>query len=282
MRKITFSGGYGITTGTISGVDIALWDMLAKESGSSLARILGKRRQSVERYASFSRYYDSSSATRAVSNLVSDGFKLIKLHQTSLDTLETVRNIRDELGYDLGLMVDMNCYIDFDTAREFMIKSSRYELKWVEEPVWPPDDLDSLRELNSIGPVAAGENFFSIFDFKRLLENDCLSYYQPDVTKIGGITPFIELMGLLRANNATLAFHNRPHNGWIGIMASANLGCSYDGKVLVETPPNEIPKFFSFTETIDRNSISPRGKGLGIEPIKKIPLSDSTTMLRFH
>jgi len=282
MRKMTFSGGYGITTGSISGVDIALWDILAKESGSSLARILGKRRSSVGRYASLSRYSEPSVATKAVRNLISDGYKSIKLHQTWFDTLETVKSIRDELGYDFDLMVDMNCSMDFETAREFMIKSARYELKWVEEPMWPPDDFDSLRKLNTIGPVAAGENFFSIFDFKRLLENDCLSYYQPDVTKIGGVTPFIELMGLMRANNATLAFHNRPHNGWIGILASANLGCSYDGKTLVETPPNEIPKFFSFTGTIDKNTLSPGGKGLGIEPTEEIPISDSTRILRFH
>ena len=282
MRRLTFSGGYGITTGSISGIDIALWDLFSKESGSSISRILGKRRSSVDRYASLSRYSDATKAALAVKNLLSAGYRSIKLHQSSFDTLETVKIVRQDLGYDFDLMVDMNCSMDFETAKNFMIRSSRYELKWVEEPIWPPDDFDSLRKLNAIGPVAAGENFFSIFDFRRLLEGDCLSYYQPDVAKIGGITPFIEIMGLLRAYNSTLAFHNRPHNGWISIIASANLACSYDGKTLIETPPNEIPEIFSFHGKIDKNSIAPGGVGLGIEPNGEIPLSTSTKMLKFH
>ena len=282
MRRLTFSGGYGITTGSISGIDIALWDLLSKESGLSISRLLGKRRSSVDRYASLSRYSDPTKAALAVKNLLSAGYRSIKLHQSWFDTLETVKVIREDSGYDFDLMVDMNCSMDFETARDFMIKSSRYELKWVEEPIWPPDDFDSLRKLNSIAPVAAGENFFSIFDFKRLLEGDCLSYYQPDVAKIGGITPFIEIMGLLKAYNSTLAFHNRPHNGWISIIASASLACSYDGKTLVETPPNEIPGIFSFHGKIDKNSIAPDGAGLGIEPKGEIPLSTSTKMLKFH
>jgi L-alanine-DL-glutamate epimerase-like enolase superfamily enzyme len=282
MRRLTFSGGYGITTGSISGIDMALWDLFAKESGSSISRLLGKRRSSADRYASLSRYSDPTKAAHAVKNLISAGYRSIKLHQSWSDTLETVRLIREDAGYDFDLMVDMNCSMDFETARDFMIKSSRYELKWVEEPIWPPDDFDSLRKLNSIAPVAAGENFFSLFDFKRLLEGDCLSYYQPDVAKIGGITPFIEIMGLLKAYNSTLAFHNRPHNGWISIIASANLSCSYDGKTLVETPPNEIPEVFSFHGKIDKNSITPDGSGLGIEPKGEIPLSTSTKVLRFH
>ncbi|MEM0195731.1 MAG: hypothetical protein QXJ24_05400, partial [Thermoplasmatales archaeon] len=66
-------------------------------------------------------------------------------------------------------------------------------------------------------------------------------------------------MGLLKANNSLLAFHNRPHNGWIGIMTSANLACSYDGNAIVETPPNEIPDIFAFYGKIDRNTITPQG-----------------------
>ena len=282
MRRMTFSGGYGITTGAISGIDIALWDILGKEAGLSLAKIIGARRSSVNRYASLSRYSDVSNAALAVKNLLSDGYRSIKLHQSWYDTLETVKKIREELGYGFDLMVDLNCSMNFDSAKDFMVKSSKYELKWVEEPIWPPDDFDSLRKLNSIGPVAAGENFFSIFDFKRLLDEDCLSFYQPDVAKIGGVTPFIEIMGLLRAHNASLAFHNRPHNGWLSIITSANLACSYDGDVLLETPPNEIPSLFSFKGTIDKNTISPGGKGLGIEPSGDIPLSSSTKMLKFH
>ena len=282
LRRLTFSGGYGITTGTISGIDIALWDLLGKVYKIPLSRILGKRQDAVQRYASLSRYSDSNKAIKATESLLFSGYRSIKLHQTSSDTLETVKAVRDNLGYNFDLMVDLNCSMNFDQAKEFMVKASRYELKWVEEPMWPPDDFDSLKRLNEIGPVAAGENFFSVFEFKRLLENNCLTFYQPDVTKIGGITPFMDLLALFKTYGVTVAFHNRPHNGWIGIIASANLGCAYDGNSIVETPPNEIPKLFDFYGKIDKNTLTPDGYGIGIEPAGPLPVSDKTKILKFH
>ncbi len=282
MRRLTFSGGYGITTGSISGIDISLWDLFSRKSGTPLSNILGKRRSSVKRYASLSRYSDPEKAASAVNKLFMEGYSSIKLHQSWSDTLETVNIIRKEVGYDLELMADLNCSMDFETARDFMQKIQKFELKWIEEPVWPPDDFKSLEKLNRIAPVAAGENFFSIFDFKRLLEDDCLSYFQPDVAKIGGVTPMVEIMGLLKSYGATLALHNRPHNGWIGIITSANIACSFDGPTLVETPPNEIPSLFSFDGEIDKNSIHPDGNGIGIRPVGNLPPSKNNKLLRFH
>ena len=282
MRKLTFSGGYGITTGSISGIDISLWDLFCNRIDQSLANILGRRHQSVRRYASLSRYATPEKAAMAVKNLFENGYSSIKLHQSNHDTLETVKIIREDIGYNLELMADLNCSMNFEAAKPFMERISKYELKWIEEPMWPPDDFRSLEKLNKISPVAAGENFFSIFDFERLLERDALSYYQPDVTKVGGVTPLTDMMGLFKSYNAILSLHNRPHNGWIGIMTSANIACSYDGPVLVETPPNEIPSIFEFDGRIDKNSISPNGKGIGIKPIEKLPESKNTKLLRFH
>jgi len=282
MRRMTFSGGYGITTGSISGIDISLWDLFSRKLGSSLCNILGKRRSSVKRYASLSRYASADKAAEAVNILFTEGYSSIKLHQSWYDTIETVNIIRKEVGYDVELMADLNCSMDFETAKDFMQMIQKFELKWIEEPVWPPDDFRSLEKLNRIAPVAAGENFFSIFDFERLLENDCLSYYQPDVAKIGGVTPMVEIMGLLKSYGAALALHNRPHNGWIGIITSANIACSFDGTALVETPPNEIPALFSFEGKIDKNNIFPGGSGIGIKPAGKLPPSKDTKLLQFH
>jgi len=282
MRRLTFSGGYGITTGAISGVDISLWDLFSRKIGMPLSNILGKRKSAVNRYASLSRYSDPEKAAAAVIRLFTEGYSSIKLHQSWFDTLDTIKIIRKNIGYELELMADLNCSMDFETAREFTHNVSKFELKWIEEPIWPPDDFMSLTKLNKIVPVAAGENFFSIFDFKRLLENDSLSYYQPDVAKIGGVTPMVEIMGLLKAYGASLALHNRPHNGWIGIITSANIACSFDGPVLVETPPNEIPSLFSFDGEMNKKSITPGGNGIGIRPTGNLPAPKNTKLLKFH
>lgn len=91
-----------------------------------------------------------------------------------------------------------------------------------------------------------------------------------------------ELMGLLKAYSATLALHNRPHNGWIGIAASTNIAQAYDGPCLIETPPNGVPSLFSTGGSIDNVDIGLDGPGIGIEPVGTIPESTTTKLLRFH
>ncbi|HKM77815.1 MAG TPA: mandelate racemase/muconate lactonizing enzyme family protein [Candidatus Bathyarchaeia archaeon] len=273
MRKMTFAGGYGIATGAISGIDIALWDIAGKKRKLPICKILGGQRP-VKRYASLSRYKDIFDLKVVISKLLDSGYRMMKLHQPPGETLEHVKVIRKELGYDFELAVDLNCGFRYQAARNFVRKVQRFELKWVEEPVWPPDDYHSLKKLNKLGPVAAGENFFSVFEYKRLLEDDALSYYQPDVTKIGGITAVIELLTLFRRYGVLVAFHNRPLNGWIGITASSHLASATDLDCVIETPPNELPTgYFGFSGTINTKTIVVGGPGLGISPKEPLPQS---------
>jgi L-alanine-DL-glutamate epimerase-like enolase superfamily enzyme len=282
MRRLTFSGGYGVTTGSISGIDIALWDLAARRARVPLYRLLRGRGGKVKRYASLSRYKRTEDAVKVVGSLIEDGFDSVKLHQTSEDSLEAIRKARVQYGNSFELMADLNCALGFSRAADFMREVQRYELKWVEEPVWPPDDFESLQKLNRIGPVGAGENFFSYFEFKRLMEMDALSYYQPDVMKIGGVTPAIEIIRLAKTQHVKVAFHCRPHNGWIGAMASAHLAALLP-ETLVETPPNGVPvEYFSFAGSLDSHAITPRGPGLGIAPKSSIPTSNTSKLLAFH
>lgn len=284
MRRMTFSGGYGITTGAISGIDMALWDIAGKKSDLSLARLLGgSGRHRVKRYASLSRYRTTEQAVQVVGWLLARGYGSIKLHQSKKDALETIRLVRQRHGNGFELSADLNCAFSLGAAREFMKRVERYELAWVEEPVWPPDDFDSLKKLNGIGPVAAGENSFSVLEFKRLMEMDALTYYQPDVAKIGGVTPAIEILNLAKTYGAQIAFHNRPHNGWVGTMASAQVATAIAQETIIETPPNEIPEgMFSFAGSLEKNEIQVGAPGLGIFPLDSIPTSDKSKLLRFH
>jgi len=271
MRRMTFAGGYGITTGAISGIDIALWDIAGKRRRLPVCKILGRRRP-IRRYASLSRYRDIGDLKAVVRKLADSGYRMVKLHQSPDETLEHVKIIRKDLGYDFELAVDLNCRFSYKAARDFVTKIQRFEPKWVEEPVWPPDDYKSLKKLNKLVPIAAGENFFSLFEYKRLLEDDTLSYYQPDVTKIGGITAVIELLTLFRRYDVPVAFHNRPRNGWIGVTASSHLASATDLDCLIETPPNELPTdYFEFNGTINAETIAVGGPGLGIIPKEPLP-----------
>ena len=137
--------------------------------------------------------------------------------------------------------------------------------------------------MNGIGPVGAGENAFSFFEFKRLMETDSLTYYQPDVAKIGGVTPALEILDLAKSYGSRVVFHNRPHNGWVSTVASAQVASAIAPDSMIETPPNEIPEgMFSFAGSLTQNEIEVGGPGLGISPMDSIPKSDKSKMLRFH
>jgi L-alanine-DL-glutamate epimerase-like enolase superfamily enzyme len=285
MRRMSFTGGYGITTGAMSGIDIALWDIRGKRHDSSLFRLLGGKSAppKLSRYVSLSRYSDNKKLRDAVGNLIEQGYKSIKIHQSAEDTLDAVRILRQSFGKSFELMVDLNCGFSYSAAEEFMRQVGPFELKWIEEPVWPPDDFESLRKLNRMGPVAAGENFFSIHEFRRLLETDSLTYYQPDVAKCGGITALSEIVEAIMSRGSRVALHNRPHNGWIGLVAGAHVASAFDRSAIIESPPNEIPaKYFEFKGNLDKQSIQVDGPGLGITPVEPIPESSGSKLLRFH
>ena len=283
MRRLTFSGGYGVTTGASSGIDIALWDLKARAEGLPLAELLGGEPRPVRRYASLSRYSRIGDAVDAVGWLLDQGYTSVKLHQSGKDTLETIREVRERYGKGFDLSADLNCAFPYPQAADFMEKVRRHEPKWIEEPVWPPDDFDSLKRLNAVAPVAAGENFFSYFEFKRLIEMEALSYYQPDIAKVGGVTPALEIMKLAKEHGAGLAFHNRPDNGWVSTIGSAHLASALAPGSLIESPPNEVPgEYFDFTGAMDKTTMTPGGPGLGIAPLGSIPLSNESKMLVFH
>lgn len=287
MRRMSFTGGYGVTTGAISGIDIALWDIAGRKSGKPVSELAGSWRATkpkLSRYISLSRYADNQKLREAFGRLLEKGYRSLKIHQSAVDTLDGVKLLRDSFGWDFELMVDLNCGFSPAAAEEFMRRVEPFELKWIEEPVWPPDDFDSLAKLNKLGPVAAGENFFSIREFERLLNQDALTFYQPDVAKCGGITALAEILEGIKNHGSSIALHNRPHNGWIGIVAGTHVASNVDPSAIIESPPNEIPeKYFSSNAKLDAVSIQVDGPGLGIAPIEPIPESDSSPkLLRFH
>jgi L-alanine-DL-glutamate epimerase-like enolase superfamily enzyme len=268
LRNLTFRGGYGITSGTISGFDIALWDIAGKKAKVPLYKLIGGKAKETSRYASLSRYRSEDDIVVVVNGLLSKGFKGIKLHQSGDTTIPAVRKLRDQLGYSFDLMVDINCFFPPPKAVQFAKDISKYEVKWIEEPVWPPDDFRALKEINSILPVAAGENIFSLQEFKKVIEDEVLSFYQPDVTKLGGITSLLKIMTLLELNGFRLSFHNRPYNAWIGPVTSAHLCGAYTGYCLVETPPNGAPSSgLKLDFKLSHETIKPGYEpGIGVRP----------------
>ena len=172
-------GRYGITVFALSGVEIALWDLAGRYAGLPLHRLLGgSTRRSLPAYASLINYPDPEQLGEAVAKAKAEGFKSFKIHQTEL---AAVAATREAVGHGADLMVDVNSPWSPRRAAKMAEAMADYDLTWLEEPIWPPEDYASLAELRSRGivPLALGENACTVYQFKALLEAKCADYVQP-------------------------------------------------------------------------------------------------------
>ncbi|HEY7647704.1 MAG TPA: mandelate racemase/muconate lactonizing enzyme family protein, partial [Methylomirabilota bacterium] len=180
-------GRRGLAMFALSGVELALWDLAGKARGVPVYQLLGGLVQPEMRaYASLLRYASPSDVGRACVAAVADGFTAIKLHQIDV---ESVAAARETVGGGIELMLDTNCPWSVEEAIRIGRRLERYGLRWLEEPVWPPEDYTGLARVRSaLGiPIAAGENDATVFGARALIEAGAADIVQPSVTKVGGI-----------------------------------------------------------------------------------------------
>jgi L-alanine-DL-glutamate epimerase-like enolase superfamily enzyme len=207
--------GGGITTLAMAAVDIGLWDLRARAAGLSLADLLGRQRETVPVYASgVNRHLTLDELTEQVSRWVSAGhtrFK-IKVGLPSLEEdLERVRAVRQIIGPGRRLMVDANQLWDLPTARRAARALSAFDIFWLEEPL-PAEDVEAYARLRAAIdiPLAAGESLYSEARFKDLLLAGAVDYLQPNVCRVGGITPFLRIARLARLFDIPVMPHLLP------------------------------------------------------------------------
>jgi len=211
QRRNVLPGRYGISTFALSGVDIALWDLKAKSLGVPVSRLLGPRlRDSVAAYASLVRYGDRALVVQHAEKALTEGFPEIKLHEI---TLPEIRLFRKTFGNDIPMTIDVNCNWSEKFTRETIPELISLNTRWLEEPVFPPEDYCLLGELNALGlPLAAGENACTAMQFAELIRNRSVSFLQPSVTKVGGITEYEKIRKL----NSTAKLSMAPHSPYFG------------------------------------------------------------------
>src|SRR5690606_29508968 len=118
----------------------------------------------------------------------------VKLHEITVDRM---RRARSSLGERTALAVDTNCPWSVDRSKEVLAAVRDLNLRWIEEPVWPPDDYAGLASLRGAGtPISAGENTASLGDFQRLLDAGAVDVLQPSVCKVGGITEMLKILAM--------------------------------------------------------------------------------------
>jgi L-alanine-DL-glutamate epimerase-like enolase superfamily enzyme len=207
--------GTGITTLAMAAVDIALWDLAARSAGIGLAEWIGPRRDVVPVYASgVNRHLQLDELTEQVRRWVAAGHSRVKIKVglPDLDAdLQRVAAVRQVIGPDRLLMVDANQLWDLPAARRAAKKLAAYDIFWLEEPL-PADDTRGYAQLRaSIDiPVAAGENLYSLAQFRDLILAGGCDFVQPNLCRVGGITPFLRIAEFARAFSIPVMPHLLP------------------------------------------------------------------------
>ncbi|MFI7417169.1 mandelate racemase/muconate lactonizing enzyme family protein [Nonomuraea sp. NPDC049684] len=201
-RHLREAGPGGITTVALAGIDLALWDLRCGDAG--LADVLGRRREHVPAYGSgVNLHYSLEELTDQARRWVAAGHRGVKIkvgRPDLADDVARVAAVREVIGPDRLLMIDANQRWDLHRARRALSALREFDLHWIEEPL-PADDVAAHVELrrSTDVPVAVGENVYTVYGFRDLLAAGACDVVQPNVVRVGGVTPFLRIAELARA-----------------------------------------------------------------------------------
>ncbi|MGJ9424124.1 mandelate racemase/muconate lactonizing enzyme family protein [Aeromicrobium sp. CF3.5] len=207
-------GRKGVAMYALSAVDIAVWDLRAKTADQPIHAHLGSVATEVPVYGDGCWVSFSHDELRAAAEAYVDrdfwGVK-VKVGADLSDAVRRVEIVRDVVGPSGRVMVDANQRYDLLTTRRLSAAIADLDVTWLEEPLLADSIHDYARLRGTVGvPIAAGENEYSRYGFRELLEHEALDILQPDIHRVGGITEFMRILALADAWNIPVA----PHTSW--------------------------------------------------------------------
>lgn len=207
--------GGGITTLAMAAVDIGLWDLQAKVAGLSMTDLIGRQRDRVPAYASgVNRHLRLDELMEQVSRWIATGHTRVKIKvglPSLEEDIERVDAVRRIIGPSRLLMVDANQLWDLPTARRAARALAPFDIFWLEEPL-PAEDFQAYAQLRAAIdiPVAAGESLYTEAQFRDMLLAGGCDYLQPNVCRVGGITPFLRIARFSRLFDIPVMPHLLP------------------------------------------------------------------------
>jgi len=259
-RMFRLLGRQGLVGMALSGIEMALWDVLGRACGQPVVRLLGGEPSPIPAYDSYG-VVDPKADRRALESSLERGFRAIKIKigDGGIDNdVNTVAAVRGIVGDETALMVDYNQSLTVTEAIRRIDRLAEYDLHWVEEPV-PAEDIRGHAEVRAASPVPiqTGENWWFPQDMAKAIEAEACDYAMPDLMKIGGIGGWLRAMGQAEAASIPVSSH-------LFIEASAH--------VLAVTPTAHWLEYLDIAGAVltepapvDNGCVVPRGPGLGIE-----------------
>jgi D-arabinonate dehydratase len=263
-------GRRGITTRVLGGIDIALWDIKGKVANRPLYKLLGGFSDKVPVYIAGGYYEEGKGLNELAAEMVesvSMGARAIKMKiggASIREDVERVRVVREAVGPHVKVMVDANCAYRYFEAIQIARNIEKYDIYWFEEPV-NPDDYEGHRLISqsTMIPIATGENEYTRYGFRDLIERRCVAILQPDALITGGVSEFMKISALAQAHDLPVAPHGNQdiHVHLVSAVSNGLTVEYYRGS----TDPM-WGKMFKDTLIVDDGYVSPPNRpGIGIE-----------------
>jgi len=254
----------------IAGIDIAIWDLIARKNNKPLYNLFNNKK--VDEVPVYASGIHPKGALKTISDCQKLGYRAFKVkvgfgHDADY---HTITQIIKQLHDDDVLMLDANQAWSLAQAKEFVSRISNFSIQWLEEPLSADRPEAEWAELSSGFPLhlAAGENIRGHKKFSNTISAGHISVVQPDACKWGGVT------GCLQVGKEALIAGRRycPHylGGGIGLLASAHILAAAGGNGLLEVDvnPNPLRNCLAIPYPTIQNGvfIMPDSPGLGVEP----------------
>lgn len=272
--KTYYYGRFGPAMHVMSGIDMALWDIMGKATGRPVHKLLGGSYiEKVRPYASALMPETPEGVNRLVSTHVQQGFTAIKLGWGPLGydvrrDAELVHTARRAAGDQVEIMVDIGKRYRLKSAIHMAKACEQFNVYWLEEP-FPAEDLEGYRRLAEATSIriATGEEESGRLAFARLINETGIDVVQPDISRCGGLTEAKKIATLAADANILCI----PHAFKTGILVAASIHfiASISHAPFLEFSVTESPirKELLMQPFVQRNGFIevPQTPGLGIE-----------------
>jgi L-alanine-DL-glutamate epimerase-like enolase superfamily enzyme len=266
MWKVSsMAGRRGLAVFAIAAIDTAAWDIAAKALGVPLWRMLGGSPDPVEAYASEGLWLtdDLGRLAAEAAEIVGQGFRAVKMRlgrPHEADDLAAARAVREAIGPAVRLMADANQGWDIQYALRMgrKLEDAGIDLTWFEEPI-PHDDVAGQARLAAelATPLATGENAYTHFGFRELLEAEAVDVMMADLERIGGVTGWLRTAALADAWRLPLTSHLFPEQ-------SCHLLAASPTAAYLEHMPWAQPLLAEKLPLVDGRVPPPTRPGLGL------------------
>lgn len=201
-------GMRGMIRDCIAAVDFALWDIKGKVMNRPVSDLFGGRRDRVLTYANVGHQLPPEKLGEKALEYVKKGHTAIKIRgsKTAVSLKEAtmrVQAVREAIGPDVKLLVDVNGTWDADTAIQQLKDWERYDVYWLEEPVAPEDIPGYVRVRERAGHtyIVGGEQNGGLNEFRQLIDTKAVDIIQPNASATGGITEWLKIYNYATALN---------------------------------------------------------------------------------